>query len=146
MALLQGSGPRPRGLPCRCRRPSWAHDGRGVLQLNTVGWVSPPCSASPARVQPQPSSPLFLRRPRRRAPLAAALNRQLMALWGWITSGLFVLSMPLRLGDPVNAVKASASETRGPRAFASIVFPLGEASGSRRRVDWGRGSVLQLRS
>jgi hypothetical protein len=47
-------------------------------------------------------------------------------VWSWVTSGLFVVSMPFRLADPVNAVKASSSETSGPRAFASIVLPLEE--------------------
>ncbi|KIZ02477.1 hypothetical protein MNEG_5482 [Monoraphidium neglectum] len=54
------------------------------------------------------------------------LQRLLLSLWGWITSALFVFSMPLHVPDPVNAVKAAPAEIGGPRAFASVTLPLDE--------------------
>jgi len=51
-------------------------------------------------------------------------HRQLLTIWSWITSALFVCSIPLRAADPVNAVKADPSERTGPRKFASITIPL----------------------
>jgi len=50
----------------------------------------------------------------------------LATIWGWLTSAVFVLSLPLRIPDPVNAVKAGPGQTSGPRAFASITLPLEE--------------------
>ncbi|GBF88074.1 hypothetical protein Rsub_00786 [Raphidocelis subcapitata] len=60
------------------------------------------------------------------ARVVAIARRQLAMLWGWITSALFVLTFPLRRADPVNVVKASPEEMRGPRRFASITLPLDE--------------------
>lgn len=53
-------------------------------------------------------------------------RRAILHLWGWLTSALFVVCMPFRIPDPVNAVKASRSEIGGPRAFSSITLPLDE--------------------
>lgn len=39
---------------------------------------------------------------------------------------MFVVGMPFRIPDPVNAVKAAPHEIGGPRAFASITLPLDE--------------------
>ncbi|GBF88058.1 hypothetical protein Rsub_00770 [Raphidocelis subcapitata] len=68
--------------------------------------------------------------PARRSPLGHRKQnkvvRTISGVWGWLTSALFVVTLPVRVPDPVNAVKATSAEMAGPRAFSSVSLPLDE--------------------